>query len=138
MTSGPSFVLTGPAGTLAAEGIRVGYRDVAAAAAALRDGSAGLVVGALPFDGREPAALLTPVRVQQVLPARPSTPMPVVRIAENRPSPAVHRSRVESALLALDFHSLTGSHGRHCSAPEPQSPLCASTLPIAGPPWIAP
>lgn len=101
MTSGPSFVLTGPAGTLAAEGIRVGYRDVAAAAAALRDGSAGLVVGALPFDGREPAALLTPVRVQQVLPARPSTPMPVVRIAETRPSPAVHRSRVESALQAL-------------------------------------
>ena len=30
-TSGPSFVLTGPAGTLVAEGIRTGYDDVAAA-----------------------------------------------------------------------------------------------------------
>lgn len=100
-SSGMAFVLTGPAGTLAAEGIRVGYRDIAAAAAALRDGSAELVVGALPFDVREPAALLTPVRVQQVLPARPCAPMPAVRIAETRPDPAEHRSRVESALRAL-------------------------------------
>ncbi|MCW1957110.1 MAG: hypothetical protein KIH64_000900, partial [Mycobacterium sp.] len=35
-----SFALTGPAGTVVAEGIRTGYDDVDAAAGALRGGSA--------------------------------------------------------------------------------------------------
>ncbi len=43
-----------------------------------------------------------------------------------------------SALLPLDFHSMIGSMGRQRSVPAPQMPLCASSLPIAGPPWIAP
>ena len=100
-TSGPSFVLTGPAGTLVAEGIRTGYDDIAAAAAALRAGSAELVVGALPFDVRAAAALLAPQRVADLLPPHAPRPMPPVRIAQTRPEPAVHRSRVERALHAL-------------------------------------
>ena len=103
MRAAPSFVLIGPGSgrTLVAEGIRTGYDDVAAAAAALRDGSAGLVVGALPFDMRAPAALLEPRRVSDELPRRPTRPMPPVRIAETVPDPAVHRSRVEQALKGL-------------------------------------
>ena len=106
MSHPPSFVLTGPAGagpgkTLVAAGIRRGYADIGAAAAALRSGSAELVVGALPFDVRTPAALLTPLNVSQTLPRRGGAPMPPVRIAATRPDPAVHRSRVERALEDL-------------------------------------
>ena len=83
--SGPvTFVLTGPAGTLVAEGIRTGYDDPDDAARALRDGSADLVVGALPFDIRHPAALLTPERVGDALPPDPGG-LPAVRIAEALP-----------------------------------------------------
>jgi isochorismate synthase len=48
-----SFVLSGPAGTVVADGIATGYADAADAAAALRDGG-DVVVGALPFDLRTP------------------------------------------------------------------------------------
>lgn len=95
------FALTGPAGTLVAEGMRTGYHDIAAAAAALRDGSADLVVGALPFDVRGPAALLEPVRVSRTMPARPAAAPAAVRIAETLPDPDTHRSRIELALRQL-------------------------------------
>lgn len=96
-----SFALTGPAGTLVTEGIRTSYADIADAAAALRDGTAEMVVGALPFDVRRPAALYAPVQVRDALPAASASGMPAVRIAETLPDPAVHRGRVESALAQL-------------------------------------
>lgn len=108
-----SFALTGPAGTVVAEGITTTYDDVAAAAAALRHGSADLVVGALPFDVRRPAALLTPARVGNTLPPAPGTRLPAVRIAETLPDPAAHRARVEKALQQLR---------------EPQNPLQKAVL----------
>lgn len=108
-----SFALTGPAGTVVAEGITATYDDVAAAAAALRLGSAELVMGALPFDVRRPAALLTPARVGHTLPPAPDTPLPAVRIAETLPDPATHRGRVEKALQQLR---------------EPQNPLQKAVL----------
>ena len=41
-----TFVLTGPAGTLVAEGIRTGYDDVEDAARAIRDGGGnGSIIG---------------------------------------------------------------------------------------------
>lgn len=83
------------------EGIREGYDDVAAAAGALRDGSVDLLVGALPFDVRRPAALLSPQRVNDVLPPDPDGGMPAVRIAGMLPDPAEHRTRVETALRPL-------------------------------------
>jgi len=101
VTTPTTFVLTGPAGTLVAEGIRTGYDDVDAAARALRDGSARLVVGALPFDIRHPAALLTPVSVRDVLPPVQHDGLPPVRIAEMLPDPQVHRARIEAALRLL-------------------------------------
>lgn len=101
MTVQPSFVLSGPAGTLVAEGIRTGYDDARDAAAALREGSADLVVGALPFDVRRPAALLAPVSVGHALPLWPTVRMPAVRIVETLPAPEVHRERVRAALHRL-------------------------------------
>jgi isochorismate synthase len=96
----PSFVLSGPAGTIVAEGIRTGYDDIAAASAALAAGSADLVVGALPFDVRGKAALLTPASVSftDALPAWSTTALPTVRIADTLPSPEEHRARIGTAL----------------------------------------
>ena len=93
--SDPSFILSGPSGTVAATGITTGYDTAEAAAAALRLGTADLVVGALPFDG--PAALLTPVSVEAVLPRLPSDPLPAVRITASLPEAAEHRARIEAA-----------------------------------------
>lgn len=101
MTGQPSFVLRGPAGTLVADGIKTGYDDVSAAAAALHTGSATLVAGALPFDLRHPAALLEPVRVGHDLPGGATAPFPDVRIAATLPEPQVHRARVAAALARL-------------------------------------
>ena len=56
MTAATSFVLSGPAGTVVADGIRTGYGDAAAAAAARRDGTPANVVGALTVDLPGPAA----------------------------------------------------------------------------------
>ncbi len=96
-----SFALTGPGETVVAEGIRTGYAEVGAAASALRDGSADIVVGALPFDVRRPAALYAPQRLRDTLPPAPGCPPPPVRIAERLPDPAMHRARVEAALALL-------------------------------------
>lgn len=101
MTATPSFAMTGPSETLVAEGVRTGYNELDAAAAALRDGSADLVVGAVPFDLRRPAALFSPARVSNVLRERPGTALPAIRIAGQLPDPAAHRSRVTAALRRL-------------------------------------
>jgi isochorismate synthase len=101
VTATTTFALTGPAGTLVAEGIQCGYDTIEAAAEALRERSESLVVGALPFDMRHPAALLAPATVRHTLPPRPHTTLPAVRIAETLPDPQVHRSRIEAALRLL-------------------------------------
>jgi isochorismate synthase len=97
----PSFVLCGPSGTVTATGIKTGYDDVAAASAALRDGTASMVVGALPFDVRGPAALLEPLSVSAAPPEWPVAPLPGVRVAQTLPEPDVHRDRVRAALQRL-------------------------------------
>jgi len=101
VTTAPSFVLSGPAGNLVAQGIRAGFDDIDSAAAALRDGTADVIVGALPFDVRGPAALLEPVSVGTALPPWPAGPMPTVQIVETLPEPDVHRTRIAAALLHL-------------------------------------
>lgn len=96
-----SFALTGPSGSLVTEGIQVGYDDAIDAARALRDGTAPLIVGALPFDVRGPAALHAPVRVSHRLPPASDAALPAVRIADTLPGPPVHRDRVAAALARL-------------------------------------
>jgi isochorismate synthase len=99
MTAEPPFVLSGPSGTLIADGVRDRYPDVPAAQAALRSGAAPIVLGALAFDVNGPAALMTPRSVQRVgrLPDWPSGPLPDVRITGALPTPEEHRARIRRA-----------------------------------------
>lgn len=106
MTVSTSFALSGPAGTMVAEGIRTPYPDVAAAVAALRSGWANLVVGALPFDVENtPAALLEPMSVGLgETPPWPTTSvaLPAVRITRAVPDPQEHLARIRLALQELN------------------------------------
>ncbi|SPM32497.1 Isochorismate synthase EntC, partial [Mycobacterium rhizamassiliense] len=95
----PPFALSGPTGTLIADGVRARYSEVAAAQHALRTGSAPIVLGALPFDVGRPAALLTPDAVlrRDGLPDWPTGPLPAVRVAAAVPPPADYRDRIARA-----------------------------------------
>jgi isochorismate synthase len=98
----PPFVLSGPKGTLVAEGVRTRFRDIASAQAALRSGEAPIVVGALPFDPDKPAALLVPgalrrIDQSQALADWPLGPLPRVRVGAALPPLADHRARVSRA-----------------------------------------
>ncbi|OBK29421.1 hypothetical protein A5634_18420 [Mycobacterium asiaticum] len=98
----PPFVLSGPRGTLIADGVRSRYSDIAAAQSALRSGDAPIVLGALPFDITQPAALLAPDAVTRVLPNWPTRPTgPAVRIDAALPSSAEHRDRISRARKQL-------------------------------------
>jgi isochorismate synthase len=99
----PTFVLSGPSGTLVADGSRAGFSEVAAAQHALRTGAAPTVLGALPFDLDGPAALHVPGTVEQTdaLPAWPDTPVPAVRTRDTLPPGPVHRERVAEAVRRL-------------------------------------
>ncbi|KAA8958996.1 isochorismate synthase MenF [Mycobacterium sp.] len=97
--SEPPFVLCGPAEALIADGVQGRYRDVTGALTALRSGRAPIILGALPFDVAQPAALMVPdaVRRTQGLPNWPRGPLPPVRVAAAFPSPEEHRARVCTA-----------------------------------------
>jgi len=93
------FALCGPRGTLVADGVRTHYSDVKAAHTALRSGEAPIVLGALPFDVRGPAALLVPNAVVRTdaLPDWPTGPLPAVRITAAVPPPSEYRGRIDRA-----------------------------------------
>lgn len=97
--SGSPFALCGPRGTLVADGAVAHYRDVRAAQAALRSGTAPMLLGALPFDVTKPAALLVPdvVRRLDTLPDWPIGPLPSVRVSATLPALADYRARISRA-----------------------------------------
>ncbi|ORW19492.1 isochorismate synthase [Mycobacterium palustre] len=99
MSAQPPFALCGPTGTLVAEGVRAQFSDVRSAQAALRSGSAPIVLGALPFDVDRPAALLVPgaVRSTDRAPDWPTDPLPAVRVVAAVPPPADYRDRISRA-----------------------------------------
>ena len=103
MTDAPSFALSGPGGTLVAHGTRTAYPEIDAVRAALRSGEAPIIVGALPFDVSQPAALRVPRshEFSDALPPLTSEPMPPVRITRDIPSADEHGARVRRALAAL-------------------------------------
>ena len=103
MSGAPTFVLSGPGGTLTAEGTHTAYPDVAAARAALRRGSIPIIVGALPFDTSQSAALLAPqtYALGDTLPLWPLRTLPETRVAATIPAPDEHRARIRRALAAL-------------------------------------
>ncbi|AQA01403.1 hypothetical protein BVC93_01980 [Mycobacterium sp. MS1601] len=101
--SDPSFVLSGPTGTVLACGVHTGFSDVAAADAALRSGEVPIVLGALPFDITGPAALHSPddVVFTEALPEWATHDAGAVRVQETVPDAAAHRARVADAVARL-------------------------------------
>ncbi|MCF6385391.1 isochorismate synthase [Mycobacterium sp. MBM] len=99
----PSFVLSGPTGTVLADGVDTGFCDVAAAQHALCTGAAPIVLGALPFDLNSPAALQVPTAVHRAdaLPDWPDTAAPVIHTRDTVPPGPVHRERVAEAVRRL-------------------------------------
>lgn len=123
-----SFVLSGPAGTLVGTGTKNSYDAVADASRALREGSAAIVVGALPFDIRARAALLEPASISDRLPPRPATALPAVRIAGTLPDPDTHRTRIATALQMLrdaenPLEKVVLARALHLAADDPMDPL---------------
>ncbi|MGQ4619190.1 isochorismate synthase [Nocardia sp. R7R-8] len=99
------FLLARADGVVRSHGSRVFFDDARRAAAALRDGRAGLVVGALPFDPRQPAALSVPEHaVHTAGPWRPAAlpDLPPVRVVAELPSPAEHVARVTKLVEQLN------------------------------------
>jgi len=95
----PPFALCGPRGTLVADGVRGRFFDVRAAQAELRSGSVPILLGALPFDTSQPAALLAPESVLRTEgpPDWPTGPLPTVRVAAAVPPAADYRARIARA-----------------------------------------
>lgn len=59
----PNFLLSRPTGSIRTQGWTTVYRDPFDAATALSDSRAGLIVGAIPFDTSDDAALTEPIHV---------------------------------------------------------------------------
>ncbi|RFD26753.1 isochorismate synthase [Mycobacterium uberis] len=97
--SEPPFALCGPRGTLVADGVQMYYNNVHSAQAALRSGTAPILLGALPFDLASPAALVAPSAVLRTgtLPDWPAGPLPAVRIAAAVPTLDNYRSWIGRA-----------------------------------------
>ncbi len=126
MTAQPSFVLSGPSGTVVALGSRAGFCDIAAAQAAVRTGDAPIIVGALPFDTASPAALHLPDKVQHLeqLPQWPLSRMPVATHVVPQPDTATHRDRVAAAIARLsapgsELHKVVLARALDVSADAP-------------------
>ncbi|WP_028479553.1 isochorismate synthase MenF [Nocardia sp. CNY236] len=86
-------------------GSRMDFDDAQQASAALRTGHAECVVGALPFDPSQPAALTAPERVEHTSgPWRPAAlpDLPAVRAVTEIPNPAEHVARVTKLVEQLN------------------------------------
>jgi isochorismate synthase len=103
VTREPVFVLAGPGGVVIADGVHTTFGKLPDARAALASHSAPIIVGALPFDISQPAALIRPQSVQfaEALPDWPLRQLPVVRITQTIPDPTEHRARIGAALKRL-------------------------------------
>ncbi|MCM6777447.1 isochorismate synthase [Nocardia sp. CDC159] len=123
------FLLAQPGGVLRASGVRRALDDAGRAAAALREG-AELVVGALPFDPRDPAALCVPERAEHTAgPWRPAAlpALPPVRVVTEIPSPAEHVARVTKLVEQLSdpgqpLRKVVAARSLLAAADEPLDP----------------
>lgn len=98
-TAEPPFVLSGPTGVLIADDAHASFADVTDARSALLSNSIPIVLGALPFDLDNPAALMGPLSVRRLaeLPDWPTGPLPAVHVDGAIPAPEEHRTRVRRA-----------------------------------------
>ena len=104
----PHFLLTAAGQRLAARGTAATFVDPHAAAAALRAGTAPAVVGALPFDLADPAALTVPEHFGDV-PASAggaAAELPTLTQTAQHPAPAEHVDRVRRAIALIDDSDL--------------------------------
>ena len=102
--SGADFLLCRNNYHVVGAGVRDVYSDAQEAAAALRDGTVDAVVGALPFDLRDPAALVIPERLEvHDCPWVPVTQreLPHTQIVAYDPPVEEHRERVARAVAAM-------------------------------------
>ncbi|GGL42133.1 isochorismate synthase [Nocardia jinanensis] len=99
------FLLARPDSVVRGTGVRAVHRDPWQAAAALREGAAPAIAGALPFDPRGPAALVEPGEFLHTAgPWRPAAlpELPRVRAVVQTPGPAEHRARVARLVRLLE------------------------------------
>ncbi|CAM3640507.1 isochorismate synthase [Tsukamurella ocularis] len=104
----PHFLLTAAGQRLAARGTAATFTDPHAAAAALRAGTAPAVVGALPFDLADAAALTVPAHFGD-LPATvagSAAELPTLTPTAQHPAPAEHVDRVRRAIALIDDSAL--------------------------------
>lgn len=103
MTREPTFVLAGPDGVVVAEGVHTAFPRIADARAALASHSTPIILGALPFDVSQPAALIRPqsVRFTDTLPEWPLRELPTAQITGTTPDADEHRRRIAVALDRL-------------------------------------
>ncbi|WP_051133575.1 isochorismate synthase [Nocardia paucivorans] len=103
------FLLAQADGVVRGQGVRASFDDARQAVAALRDGRAATVVGALPFDPRRPAALTEPERTLFTAgPWRPAAlpELPPVRVVCEQPEPDEHMVRVAGLIERINDPSL--------------------------------
>lgn len=98
------FALSRPGHHVRAFGSRTQFTSIDAARAALATGVCDHIVGALPFDLGQPAALIGPERVERDLHPwdPPRTQLPVVDVTGAEPAPDDHTRRVRDALELLE------------------------------------
>lgn len=103
MTREPVFVMAGPEGAVIGEGVHTAFPRIADARAALASHSAPIILGALPFDITQPAALMRPqsVRFSDALPDWPARDPVSVQVTETTPDADEHRRRIGAALSRL-------------------------------------
>ncbi|MYR08361.1 isochorismate synthase [Gordonia sp. SID5947] len=97
------FILSRPTGSVVGSGVRRGFVDARAAAEALRAGAVEAVVGAVPFDIDDPAALIAPRTLRHTSrPVAGSKPAPHrVTSMSLHPDQAIHRERIERAIKQI-------------------------------------
>lgn len=102
----PVFALSRPTHHLQAFGVKDRFHTIDAARSALADGSHPQVVGALPFDLTQPAALTVPARFVKNDHRWQMSPsvLPPVDIVRTEPEPAEHARRISSAISVLGDH----------------------------------
>lgn len=115
--------MTSRDGAVVADGIATAYPVLDDARAALASGGTPIILGALPFDLTQPAALMMPEHVTDVLPDWTPRAMPAVRITETVPAPAEHRARIAAALAHLrdpdsPLHKVVLARALHLVAEE--------------------
>ncbi|UFS99516.1 isochorismate synthase [Nocardia huaxiensis] len=103
MNPDPAFLLARPDRTVIAHGTGRVFRSTQQAAAALRRGEVGHIVGALPFVADAPAALWAPrsISVDEHGYQPPGPAQPIFEFREARPEPEAHMRRVAEAVRLL-------------------------------------